>query len=138
MKVFLDANICLDLLDSSRKNHQTSKEWYIENKDKDIELYFSSDFITTIFYILTEKRKFEPKKVLEILNLFMAEIDVCYINHLDFLNAKNDMFELEFNDFEDLFVLNSAFRIGCKQFITNDKKLLDLKNFKNIEIIKCK
>ena len=138
MKIFLDANICLDLLDSSRQNHQNSKNWYLENKDKYIDFYFSSDFITTIFYILTEKRKFNPKKVLEVLTIFMEEIEVYYVNHLDFLNAKNDMFELEFNDFEDLFILNSAIRIGCDKFLTNDKKLLNLLNFKNLEIVSTK
>ena len=39
-------------------------------------------------------------------------------------------------DFEDLIVLNSASRLDCDIFITNDKELLKLKTFKDIVVTK--
>jgi len=33
MKIFLDANICLDLLDTTRTTSKRSVKWYLENKD---------------------------------------------------------------------------------------------------------
>ena len=58
MKIFLDANICLDFLDSSRLNSKDSISWYMKNKDnQDLEFYFSGDFITTLYYILTQKKE---------------------------------------------------------------------------------
>jgi len=35
MKIFFDANICLDLLDSKRPTSKESIEWYMHNKDND-------------------------------------------------------------------------------------------------------
>mgnify|MGYP003495783884 CR=1 FL=1 len=46
---------------------------------------------------------------------------------LDFMNT-------DFDDFEDLVILQSTSRVNCNIFITNDKKLLKLENFNNIKI----
>jgi predicted nucleic acid-binding protein len=43
MKIFLDANICLDLLDTTRPTSQKSVHWYLSNKE--YQFYFSTDFI---------------------------------------------------------------------------------------------
>ena len=54
MKILLDANICLDLLDTSRPTSNRSVEWYLANKDnEEYEFFFSGDFITTFYYVLT-------------------------------------------------------------------------------------
>jgi|ACQI01.1.fsa_nt_gi predicted nucleic-acid-binding protein len=136
MKIFLDANVCLDLLDSNRPTSTKSINWFLANKDNSIlKFYFSSDFITTFYYILTEKRKVEPKKAILAIDLLVDEIIPVYIKNQDFLQAKDNFFKNKFNDFEDLIILNSANRIGCKEFITNDKKLLALKNFEHLKLI---
>ncbi len=135
MKLFLDANICLDMLDSTRENSKTSIELYMKYRDElSVKFYFSGDFITTIYYILTQRKKIAPSKALEAIDALCNEITPCYINHDDYLVAKNSFFEGLFDDFEDLIILGSANRIGCDRFITNDKKLLALKNFKGVKI----
>ncbi len=120
----LDANICLDLLDTKRTTSKASIKWYMENKDDSKkEFYFSGNFITTIYYILTQKRKYTTKDtidVIDVIDALSSEIIPCYINH---------------NDFEDLIILNSAKRIGCDLFITNDKELLEFENFRGVRII---
>ena len=63
------------------------------------------------------------------------EIKPHYLAHIDFINAKEEFFSNTFEDFEDLLILASASRIDSNQFITNDKKLLQLGKFKNINII---
>ncbi len=135
MKIFLDANICLDLLDSKRLTSKNSINWYMKNKDDErIEFYFSSDFITTFYYILTEKRKYNPQDVIATIDALTSEITPFYLSHSDFLSAKNSFLDELFNDFEDLMVLESALRLGSETFITNDKKLLTLRRFKGIDI----
>jgi len=135
MKVFLDTNICLDLLDTTRPTSKRSIKWYMEHKDNlDLQFYFSADFITTIYYVLTQKRKVEPIKVLSAIEQLSFEVMPHYLKHSDFINAKEIFIQTKFNDFEDLFVLSSATRIGCGLFITNDKKLLELKNFSTLQI----
>lgn len=137
MKIFLDANICLDLLDSSRPTSAETVNWYLDNKDKtELEFYFSADFITTIFYVLTEKRAVKPLLALEAISRLSNEVEPIYLQPSDFLLAKANLKQGILDDFEDLFVLQSAKRQGCNLFITRDKQLLKLANFADIEIKK--
>lgn len=135
MKIFLDANICLDLLDSKRQTARKSIEWYMQNKDsEEIEFYFSSDFITTFYYILTQKRKYNPKDVIATIDALSFEIIPFYLSHSDFILAKESFIDGIFDDFEDLMILHSAVRLGCDSFVSNDKALLNLKEFEGVEI----
>jgi len=135
MKIFLDANICLDLLDTTRPTSTKSVDWYIKHKDNQNDtFYFSGDFITTLYYVLTERKKHSPKKTLQAIDALSCEILPHYIIHNDFTGAKSQFFDNIFNDFEDLIILNSASRLGCKKFITNDKQLLVLNSYLDIEI----
>jgi len=135
MKIFLDANICLDLLDTTRPTSKKSVNWYLMHKDnKDIEFYFSGDFITTFYYVLTQKRKHKPKDTLLAIDALSCEIIPHYIKHIDFIEAKNQFLDAVFSDFENLIILNSASRLGSHEFITNDKELVQLNNYLNIEI----
>jgi predicted nucleic acid-binding protein len=137
MKIFLDANICLDLLDTTRPTAKESIKWYMLNKDNTSkEFYFSGDFITTFYYILTQKRKLSPKDVINAIDALCMEIEPIYLAHSDFSTAKNSFAQGLFDDFEDLIVLQSCVRSGCEQFITNDKKLLKLSIFGNTDIRK--
>jgi predicted nucleic acid-binding protein len=136
MKTFLDANICLDLLDTTRPTSKQSAKWYMQQKDNLVnEFSFSSDFITTFYYILTEKRKYDAKKTLQAIDMLSDEIKPHYLIHADFINAKEQFFNNTFEDFEDLLILTSASRANSNQFITNDKKLLQLSKFQNIAIV---
>lgn len=135
MKIFLDANICLDFLDSSRQNSKDSIFWYMKNKDnQNLEFYFSGDFITTFYFILTQKRKLESSIVINAINQLCQEITPIYLVHTDFLLVQKSFSENIFDDFEDLMILQSAARISSDIFITNDKNLLNLSNFNNIAI----
>ena len=136
MKIFLDANICLDLLDTTRQNSKKSVEWYLANKDKETyEFFFSADFITTFYFVLTERKKSDPRKTLQAIDMLCEEISPHYLEHTDFYNAKVQFFKGIFTDFEDLLMLNSALRLNANRFVTNDKKLLRLETFHNIKII---
>jgi len=137
MNIFLDANICLDLLDSKRPTSKSSIEWYMNKKDDNsLNFYFSSDFITTFYYVLTEKRKYNASDVIATIEALSLEIVPFYLSHNDFLSAKSDFFNKKFDDFEDLMILNSAIRANCELFITNDKALLELNEFKGLKLYK--
>ena len=137
MKIFLDANICLDLLDTTRPTSKNSIAWYMSHKDDmKNEFYFSGDFITTVYYVLTQKKKINPKDVLKGIDELSMEIKAHYITHKDFIEAKNQFLHNSFDDFEDLIILNSANRIHCDKFITNDKDILGLNRYLNLEIVK--
>jgi predicted nucleic acid-binding protein len=136
MNVFLDANICLDLLDTKRPTSEASVAWYMKKKDDaSLNFFFSSDFITTFYYILTQKRKYDDSKVIASIDALSFEINPFYLVHNDFVNAKSDFFSESFKDFEDLMILNSAVRAECELFMTNDKELLKLGDFKGMKLL---
>ena len=136
MTYFLDANICLDLLDTKRKTASTSVQWYMEQKDDvDNLFYFSADFITTFYYVLTERKKFASFDVIAAIDALSSEIIPFYLTHSDFVLAKNSFFDGVFDDFEDLMILESAARIKSDYFVTNDKQLLMLGEYKSMSIV---
>jgi len=132
MKIFLDANICLDLLDTTRVNSKNSIDFYKKNISN--SFYFSGDFITTFYYIMTERKKYDKQKTIKAIDLLSQNIEPVYIIHTDFLYAKRDFFKNVFEDFEDLIILHSALRKNCDKFITNDKVLNNLQIFYNLNI----
>jgi predicted nucleic acid-binding protein len=135
VKLFLDANICLDLLDSQRVTSAETIAWYMEQKDDtSLTFYFSADFITTFYYILTERRKHDASNVVATIEALSFEIFPWYLVHSDFISAKEDFAQGVFSDFEDLMVLNAADRCECTLFITHDKQLLEMKEFKGMKI----
>ena len=139
MNIFLDANICLDLLDTKRPTSPASVAWYMKHKDDtSLNFFFSSDFITTFYYVLTQRRKYEDAKVIASIDALSFEIEPFYLAQSDFVNAKSDFFSEQFNDFEDLMVLNSAIRAKCERFMTNDKALLALGSFKGMALLELK
>jgi len=137
VRIFLDANVCLDLFDTSRHNAKTTVAWYMHHKDNSAnEFYFSGDFITTIYYVLTEKKKLPAQQVIEAINQLSKEVVPVYLKHQDFLLAQRSFFNTDFKDFEDLIVLHSALRAGCETLITNDQSILKRKTFEGMKIVR--
>ena len=136
MNYFLDANICLDLLDTKRKTSFASVACYMKQKDNPTNLfYFSADFITTFYYILTERKKYATADVIAAVDALSSEILPFYLAHSDFVLAKNSFYDGAFDDFEDLMILESAVRAKSDRFVTNDKELLVLGEYKTMGIV---
>ena len=137
MNIFLDANICLDLLDTTRPASKKSVAWYMNHKDDNtLTFYFSGDFITTFYYVLSERRKIDKQKVVDAIEALCFEIKPFYINHSDFIEAKDAFGVHGLDDFEDLLIVHSALRCGCEKFVTNDASLLALESFNSMQIEK--
>ena len=137
MIYFLDANICLDLLDTNRPTSPASVKWYLDHKDEENgEFYFSADFISTMYYILTEKRNVPAAVVIEAIEALSEEIAPFYLSHRDFLLAKERFFAGVFEDFEDMLILESASRAGTGRFVTHDRRLAELRQYGDMQIIR--
>lgn len=54
-KIFLDTNIVLDMMDSSRSNHTKSLKLLEFSITKDIQIFISEDMLSTIYYINSDK-----------------------------------------------------------------------------------
>ena len=135
MIFFLDTNICLDLLDTSRPTSPQTVDWYLAHKDDTaITFHFTADAITTIYYILTERRRVDPLRVVEAIDALSAEITPFYLNPSDFVMARNSYYEKRLDDFEDLMVLHSAVRARSATFVTHDTKVGNLGQFEAMVI----
>ncbi|WP_457598436.1 type II toxin-antitoxin system VapC family toxin [Hydrogenimonas sp.] len=133
---FLDTNICLDLLDTTRPGSSDAVAWYMAAKERvDDHFCFFGDAVTTIFYVLSERRNVDRFLVLEALAAMIEEIEPVYVNHGDFIAAKSAMEEGVSEDFEDLMMLSAAARRGAERLVTNDRKLRQMKRYEEVAIV---
>lgn len=114
-KIFLDINVVLDLIDSTRKGHFDSQNILKYAINNDVEIVISEDMLSTIFYIIKDKKS--------VLNFFKVIINEWQIvpfgknaidEALDFCLQNGD-------DLEDVLQCFCAKEYGCKYLITNDK-----------------
>ncbi len=123
--VFLDANILIDIYDSTRSYHEYSYrtvEYLIKNG---VDIYTSSDIITTVYYIL--KKQFpEVLKYLKKLSIICNLVGFTNVQ----LDKAIDLIEQndKLVDLEDVLQYISAKEIGCDLIISNDI------NFPKLEI----
>ena len=122
-KVFLDANILIDIVDSSRPNSLKSSELFtcLIEQMEEYELYTSCDLMTTVYYILTKQiKKDEVLQQLKVLNqiITVVEFGNAEIDEAIYLMEKN----VNFKDFEDTIQFIMARKAFCDYIVTNDKK----------------
>jgi len=115
-RVFIDANIILDLIDSSRGNkHQSTnciKQFIVDG----YELYTSCDILTTVYYVASKKMKNKEivnglESLLEIIKIIPIDIEI--IKNALNICTQND------EDFEDVLQYTCAKKFHCDTIITN-------------------
>ncbi len=121
-KLFLDANILIDISDSSRPSFDESSKLFDHLVDnfKEYQLYTSCDLLTTIYYVL--RRKFDKKTVLEKIKLMNKIIHVIEFGNQEideaiYLMEKNS----NFTDLEDTIQFVMARKERCDYIVSNDK-----------------
>ncbi len=115
-KVFLDANILIDLVE--KRSPVTIK------KLDGYNLFISPLSLHILMYIMRQKIPYE--KLSNIINHFFLipfEDDIAYKS----LNGPT-------KDFEDNVQLHSAAQANCDLFLTNDEKLLGLRFFGKVQL----
>ena len=114
--LFLDVNVVIDFLDSSRTQHSQAVELVKYSTINSYEVFISEDMLTTIYYILKDKQatlKFF-KTIIKRWNITSFGVDV--INSGIDISLKNGL------DLEDILQCLCAKKNGCDIFITNDKQ----------------
>jgi len=116
VKIFIDANVLVDLIDSNRMNNEKVKKLFsiILNN----ELFTSCDIVTTIYY-LTRKVENNLDYVYHISNL--CEI-IPFSNNDLFQTIKMMKENIKFKDLEDSIQYFLAQKVDVDFIITNDKK----------------
>ena len=121
-RVFFDANIILDMIDSDRGNIDTVRKLVYNALVKELTLFTSCDILSNIYYVARKKLDKETlvKEMLNILEIFE-------IVAIDKTLAKKALLENQMNhalDFEDLLQRQCAEVTQCDLIVTNDKKFV--------------
>lgn len=118
-KVFIDANIFIDINDELRENYQQSLELLNFFLQKNVAVYTSCDLITTIYYILSKKGKLHALESIEKLNKICKVIE---LSNKDIEKTTQLMRENEnFRDLEDTLQYVLAQKVECDLIVSNDK-----------------
>ena len=135
-KVFLDANILIDIFDNSRPSHNDSSKLftYLLDNISDYELFTSCDLLTTIYYVLN--RKLDNDIILDKIEILNNLISVIEFGNQDIKEAIKLMRDdKNFKDLEDTIQFITAKKENCDYIISNDKgfysdkiKLISSKN----------
>ena len=121
-KIFFDANIILDMIDSDRGNVDTVKKLVYNALMKDISLYTSCDILSNVYYV--GRKKLEKHILVEEMLRILEIFDIVAI---DKILAKKALLENQMNhalDFEDLLQRQCAEVTQCDLIVTNDKKFV--------------
>jgi hypothetical protein len=125
-KVFIDANVILDVFDNTRVCSKYSIEAVNYLLNGDAQLLTSSDLITTVYYILSKK----DKKIA----LKSIKLSLDYFLLIPFSNIETEnvikLMERDkyYKDFEDTLQYVLAKRNKCEFILSNDN------NFPNKDI----
>ncbi len=118
-RIFVDGNIIIDIFDKNRPNFQKSTETINKCIDRGIELYTSSDLVTTIYYVLSKKDK---KKALENIKLVSQLFILIPFSNNELTQAINLMTKYKkFKDLEDTLQYILAKEMDCDLILTNDR-----------------
>lgn len=119
-RVFLDANIILDIYDEKRPFHVESSEAISRLlQEKDIDIFTSCDIITTLYYVLSKKGKMDAlDSILDVNELcIVIEFGNKEIEESCLFMKKNK----NFTDLEDTIQYIMAKKASCDLILSNDK-----------------
>lgn len=136
MKVFLDANIFIDVYDEKRKNNKFSSLTYEYLLKNEYSIFTSCDLITTIYYINSKIDKKQAllnmqdiSKTLKIIEFSNKEVEEC---------CKLMLEDNDYTDLEDTIQYVMAKKYNCELIILNDKNFVakDMKILSSEEFCK--
>jgi len=124
MKIFLDANIIIDFLDSKRQWHKQANEvikYIVGDGDK---IVISEDILTTVYYVC--KKDVQNKKLFAFFEMIIEEFEVVCFGK-DIIEASIELcVEDKKLDFEDVLQATCAKKAKCDLIITNDKNFAQI------------
>ena len=119
MKVFLDTNVLLDMLISSRANHLCSLRLLKLIRDKKISGVLTSQSIIDAAYVQTQRGKVTVQDFKTAMKLICSLVEVVSITSedIDRVNASS------IEDYEDAAQVSCALDCGCDVIVTRDSRI---------------
>jgi predicted nucleic acid-binding protein len=121
-RVFLDANIFIDLFDENRDDEQRALKVFNFLTQNEIQIFTSCDLITTIYYILSKRSKDLALNNIEKINKICKIIE---FGNSEVLQTTRLMRENpNYKDLEDTIQYVLAKNTNCDIIISNDKNFV--------------
>jgi predicted nucleic acid-binding protein len=130
IRIFLDTNIILDLLDNQRQCHKEAVLLFELIDNGEVMAFFSESVITTTDYILQKLLSKDLRT--EFFGEMSRKIQILPCSNMILDRALS----LEFGDLEDVILFQLALENKVDFFITNDKKLLN-STLKGIQLVQA-
>ena len=119
-KVFLDANVIVDMYDDRRPQHKySSKTLEVLFEDENVQLFTSCDIITTLYYILSKQNREQALDFIEDVNEWCEVVDFANaeIKECCQLMKQNPAYK----DLEDTIQYVMAKKVSSDLILSNDK-----------------
>jgi len=116
-KLFLDANIILDLIDSDRKAVERTRSFIYEGIVSGDTYCTGCDIFTTVYYVAS--KKLSSLQVIGELEKILAFVEVIAID-IEILKEAMGIVR-DSDDFEDVLQYVCAKKGECSTIVTNDK-----------------
>jgi predicted nucleic acid-binding protein len=119
-KIFLDANILVDLMDEQRTLHPLAKKIVIGSLQAGEDLFTSCDIVTTLYYLSAKSDKKRALNEIVKINMFCKVIEFSNgeVAQTCALMSENE----KFLDLEDTIQYVLAKKYECDVIITNDQQ----------------
>lgn len=121
-KVFLDANVFIDLFDEHRDKDKNALKVFHYLTQSEIDIYTSCDLVTTIYYILSKTSKKLALNNIENISKICTIID--FGNQEVVETCKLMKENKKFKDLEDTVQYILALKENCDLIISNDKNFI--------------
>jgi len=123
-KVFVDANVIIDLFDSAREHHKLSTRAIEFLVKRGAELYTTCDLITTVYYVLAKRGR---EKALRAIEKSMELFKLIEFSNDEVLEAVKLIREEGFKDLKDTLQYLLAKKSGCDFILTRDANFVSPK-----------
>ena len=124
-KVFVDANVILDIFDDKRPDHSYSLKVYAFMLKSKWLLFTSCDIITTVYYVDSKKFKRKAIEKIEDINKILKVIDFSNKEIAQTCNLMRE--DMQYDDLEDTLQYILAKKKQCDIIISNDKGFVSKK-----------
>lgn len=127
-RIYVDTNIFIDLLDSSRPLASGSFEVLQTFMRNGKELFMNSDTITNAYYVCNKTKKYEHSVLVSLLEKVVSLFTVVGIDNSEVMEALHLCGDdtLAFKDYEDALQYVCAKKVEADLIVTNDKGFVSL------------
>jgi len=126
--LYIDTNIFIDLLDSTRPSYKQSLALVKDSLESAKILYINSDTVTNTFYVLSKLRRGREAELMLMMKKVVMLFEVVPIDDKDIMYAFDLCMDtnLEYKDYEDAVQYVCAKKINADLIVTNDKRFVSL------------